>query len=97
MIATGTGRANSGYQQSNLPPYYERLEPIDGGYTLSRASGQPLGEINVFDDTEQGVIHVQFGVGRGRGTKKAVFHCESRDEFRDIVEALTIAEKQLTP
>jgi len=95
-IATGNDRAASGQSRStDREPYYKRLDPIDGGYELSRASGNPLGGIRVFDDREEdGVIHVQFSVGRGKWTKVATMHCESVEEFEDIIEALSLAQKQ---
>lgn len=100
-MAIATGNSSGSVGQPNrlarsLPPYWERIEPLDGGYKLSRADGRMVGEVRVFDDRHvSGEIHAQFTTGRGKGTKVATFHCESVEEYRDIIEALTLAEKQL--
>lgn len=92
-ISTGSNRGSN--YTSDREPYYKRLDPIDGGYELTQADGRPLGQIRVFDDrAEGGAIHVQFGVGRGKFTKMAVMHCDSEQEYEDIIEALTLAQKQ---
>ena len=95
-MAIATGNTNT-RATSGLEPYYKRIEPLDGGYALSRASGTPLGEVRVFDDREQdGTIHVQFSTGRGKWTKVSTMHCESVDEYREIIEALSLGEKLLS-
>ena len=95
-ISTGSNAANSGSRSSNLAPYYERVEPIDGGYNLARAYGAPMGQIRVFDDrAETGVIHCQFSTGRGKWTKVSTFRAETVEEFGDLIEALSLAQKQL--
>lgn len=98
-----TGKDSSTASQPNrlarsLPPYWERLEPIEEGFKLKRADGRQYGEIRVFDDQAvSGEIHARFETGRGRGTKVTTFHCESVEEFHNVIEALTLAEKQLQP
>ena len=93
-INAGTSGANRA-QDPNREPYYKRIQPIDGGYTLTQADGRPLGGIRVFDDrADSGVIHVQFSTGRGQYTKVSTFHCDSVAEYNDIMGALALATKQ---
>jgi hypothetical protein len=80
----------------SLPPYWERVQPIS--FKLTHADGRMVGEVRVFDDLAvSGEIHTQFSTGRGKGTKVTTFHCESVDAFREIIEVLSLAEKQLHP
>jgi hypothetical protein len=97
-LTRGSGQRSS--RNAGLAPYYERLEPLDGGYEITRESAvdddgmvevRVVGRIRVFDDREEGGtgIHVQFSQGRG---KTAVFHLEDETGIDDCLQALAAAK-----
>src|SRR5437763_5065067 len=95
-LSTGNTNTNGSTRNTNLAPYWERLEAIDGGYNLTRADGSPMGQIKVYDDrAECGVICCQFSTGRGKFTKVSTFRAESAEDFGDLIEALSLAQKHL--
>jgi hypothetical protein len=100
-LSTGNTGATRSNTRRDLPPFWERLSPIDGGYSLSRADGSPLGEVCVYDDREEaGVIICQVKSGRGKWTKVATLKVETAQDFgelaNDLAEALSLAGKQLS-